>query len=306
MKRPLVLLLAGVACLGLAGPNAWGRLALWAGLPGAAAVLSDPAARGLAYYRSGDFEAADATLAQAGRGQTFNRALTLAATGRHALSVAYLDAVIFANPADAEAHHVRALVDQMVPKVIGESVAPGRLAAVGGLVGSDPAGPSAARPTPNGRSPSRRAASWRQRPGWRRSRTTPANSCGSAWKRNTSGGQVSASSARRRATDGDPHSDDPVRRLPGLGWWGPRGQPAPDPAGHAPGRGEMIPVTVRGSTPARSRWRSSSSPIRMPTTGSRSPATSGATRASAAARSKFSSVGSRCSRASPDSSPSVR
>lgn len=136
MNRPLALLLAGIACLGLSGPDAWGRIALWAGLPGAAAALSDPAARGLALYRSGDFEAADAALAEAGRGQTFNRALTLAATGQHALSVAYLDAVLFANPADAEARRVRDLVDAMVVKVRGDSVAPGRLAAVGGLTGA--------------------------------------------------------------------------------------------------------------------------------------------------------------------------
>ena len=132
MNRPLVLLAAGLACVVLSGPEALGRLAMRAGLPGAPVLLSDPAARGLALYRSGDYAAADKTLAEAGRRQTFNRALTLAATGQHALSVDYLDAVLFANPADAEARRVRDLVDQMVPKVVGESVAPGRIAAVDG------------------------------------------------------------------------------------------------------------------------------------------------------------------------------
>ncbi|WP_181704930.1 hypothetical protein [Chthonobacter rhizosphaerae] len=137
MRRAALMALLGVACVALGGPSAWGRLTLWAGAPGAAAVmLDDPAAKGLALYRAGDFEAADAALAQAGRGQTFNRALTLAATGEHALAVAYLDAVLFANPADAEARRVRDLIDAMVPKVRGDSVAPGRLAGAGGLSGA--------------------------------------------------------------------------------------------------------------------------------------------------------------------------
>jgi len=132
MKRTLLSLAVGLACLVLAGPAAWGRLMLWSGLPGAAGLLSDPAANGLARYRAGDFEAADAVLAQAGRGQTFNRALTLAATGQYALSVAYFDAVLFANPSDAEARRLRDLVDTMAPKVRGDSIAPGRLTGRGG------------------------------------------------------------------------------------------------------------------------------------------------------------------------------
>lgn len=133
MTRPVALLLAGLACIVLAGPQALGRLALWTGLPGASLLLSDPAARGLALYRGGAFQEADAALAEAGRGQTFNRALSLAATGRHALSVAYLDAVLFASPGDAEARRLRDLIDSMVPKVRGDSVAPGRLPGAGGL-----------------------------------------------------------------------------------------------------------------------------------------------------------------------------
>lgn len=147
-SRPVVLLLAGLACLVAAGPTTLGRLAFWSGLPGASRLLSDPAARGLALYRAGDYAHADAALADAGRGQTFNRALTLAATGRHALSVAYLDAVLFAVPGDAEARGLRDLIDRMVPKVRGDSVAPGRLAAVGGL-GPDGAAGGALASTPD-------------------------------------------------------------------------------------------------------------------------------------------------------------
>ncbi|WP_269583848.1 hypothetical protein [Roseibium sp. Sym1] len=102
------------------------------GVPGGAALLNNPAVQGLALYRSGNYEAADAAFAEAGRGQTFNRALTLAATGKHALSVAYFDAVLFANPADAEARTLRDMVDKMVAKTRGDSVAPGRLAGHGG------------------------------------------------------------------------------------------------------------------------------------------------------------------------------
>jgi Ca-activated chloride channel family protein len=132
MRRIPIVLLAGFALVLFAGPDAWGRLALWAGVPGGAALLNTPAVQGLALYRSRNFEAADAAFAEAGRGQTFNRALTLAATGKHALSVAYFDAVLFANPADAEARTLRDMVDKMVVKTRGDSVAPGRLAGRGG------------------------------------------------------------------------------------------------------------------------------------------------------------------------------
>ncbi|MDQ0513486.1 hypothetical protein [Ancylobacter amanitiformis] len=136
--RLIFVAVVGLACVLVAGPAAWGRLLLRSGAPGAAVrVLDDPAARGLALYRAGDYAAADAAFADAGRSQTFNRALTLAATGRHALSVAYFDAVLFANPSDDEARRLRDLVDTMVPKTTGESTVPGRLPGAGGL------GPSA-------------------------------------------------------------------------------------------------------------------------------------------------------------------
>ncbi|MBN9671486.1 hypothetical protein [Roseibium aggregatum] len=135
MKRVALGFLLGLLCLAVAGPEAWGRLAFWGGLPGANVLLSEPAARGLALYRAGNYMEADRTLAGAGRGQTFNRALTLAATEQYALSVAYFDAVLFANPGDTEARSLRDLVDTFVPKTRGDSVAPGRLSARGGRSG---------------------------------------------------------------------------------------------------------------------------------------------------------------------------
>ncbi|MFK8253341.1 hypothetical protein [Ancylobacter terrae] len=156
MNRPALIAAAGLACILLAGPAAWGRLALRTGAPGLAArLLADPAARGLALYRAGDAAAADAAFAQAGRSQTFNRALTLAATGRYALSVAYADAVLFASPSDAEARRVRDLVAAMIPPTLGESSVPGRLPGAGGLGPAPPAGtpPLAGTPDPAWKKP---------------------------------------------------------------------------------------------------------------------------------------------------------
>ncbi|WGD28320.1 hypothetical protein AncyloWKF20_10825 [Ancylobacter sp. WKF20] len=138
-QRLAFVAVVGLACVLVAGPAAWGRLLLRGGAPGVAArMLDDPAARGLALYRAGDYAVADAAFAEAGRSQTFNRALTLAATGRHALSVAYFDAVLFANPSDDEARRARDLVDAMVSKTTGESAVPGRLPGAGGLVPGAP------------------------------------------------------------------------------------------------------------------------------------------------------------------------
>lgn len=132
--RAALLLALGAACLALAGPQALGRLALRGGLPGVAApLLSDPVARGVALYRAGRYDQADAAFAASGRSQTYNRGLSLAATGKYPLSVAYFDAVLFANPADAEARRNRDLVAAMYPPNRGESVVPGRIAGHGGL-----------------------------------------------------------------------------------------------------------------------------------------------------------------------------
>ncbi|MFD2844225.1 hypothetical protein [Paracoccus cavernae] len=137
MKRRLILLLAlAVLCLGVAGPAALGRLALVAGLPSLAVpLLASPLERGVALYRAGDYAAADAAFAEAGRSQTYNRGLSLAAVGEYPLSVAYFDAVLFVNPADAEARRNRELVLTMYPPHQGDSVVPGRISGHGGLEG---------------------------------------------------------------------------------------------------------------------------------------------------------------------------
>ncbi|MDK8874585.1 hypothetical protein [Paracoccus sp. SSJ] len=133
MRMPALLML-GVACLALAGPEALGRLALLGGLPGLAVpLLSDPLEKGVALYRSGRYDRADAAFAASGRSQTYNRGLSLAAIGEYPLSVAYFDAVLFANPADAEARRNRELVSAMYPPARGESVVPGRIEGHGGL-----------------------------------------------------------------------------------------------------------------------------------------------------------------------------
>lgn len=132
--RTVVLIAVGALCLALAGAEAIGRLALLGGFPGLAApLLSDPIEKGVALYRSGQYDRADAAFAASGRSQTYNRGLSLAATGDYPLSVAYFDAVLFANPADAEARRNRDLVGAMYTPARGDSVVPGRISGRGGL-----------------------------------------------------------------------------------------------------------------------------------------------------------------------------
>lgn len=132
--KTAALLAIGATCLVLAGPQALGRLALLAGLPRPATVLlTDPLEKGVALYRAGEYAAADAAFAGSGRSQTYNRGLSLAATGDYPLSVAYFDAVLFANPADAEARRNRDLVRGMYPPMQGDSIVPGRIEGHGGL-----------------------------------------------------------------------------------------------------------------------------------------------------------------------------
>lgn len=134
MRMRLALLALALCCLAAAGPQALGRLALMGGLPGlAATLLTDPAERGIALYRAGDHGAADAAFAQSRRRQTYNRALTLAALGDYPLSVAYFDAVLYDNPADAEARRNRGLVAALDPDITADSTVPGRIVGRGGL-----------------------------------------------------------------------------------------------------------------------------------------------------------------------------
>lgn len=90
---------AGAAALS-AGPEAFGRLALDLGVPKLALpLLGDPHARGVALYAAGDYAGADRAFAEAGRAATYDRGLTLAATGEYALALAYFEAVLFVAPA---------------------------------------------------------------------------------------------------------------------------------------------------------------------------------------------------------------
>lgn len=131
MRRPplpLLLAAAGLVALGVAGPTALGKLALMAGAPGLAApLIADPAVKGVALYHAGDFAAADLAFRAAGRGSTYNRGLSLAATGDYPLSRAYFDAVLFANPGDSEARENRNLVAALIPPVRGEGNEAGRI-----------------------------------------------------------------------------------------------------------------------------------------------------------------------------------
>lgn len=130
MKRaaPVLMALAALlALLVLGGPTA-ARLAFLAGAPEVTLALTDdPGARGAALYEAGRFTQADAVFAGIGRGATYNRAATLAVTGDPALSVAYYDAVLFADRWDAEARRNRDVVATLVQPVIGEAMGHGRI-----------------------------------------------------------------------------------------------------------------------------------------------------------------------------------
>ncbi|HRO13315.1 MAG TPA: hypothetical protein PK452_17455 [Amaricoccus sp.] len=127
-RLALLLAAAGIAALAAAGPAPIGRLALMAGLPGLAAeFIADPAVRGVALYRAGRYQEADDAFRTAGRGSTFNRGVTLAATGDYPLSRAYFDAVLFAAPGDSEARENRNIINALIPPVIGEGNEAGRI-----------------------------------------------------------------------------------------------------------------------------------------------------------------------------------
>lgn len=101
-RRPLVLLAALAAvCAIAAGPSTFARLAFMAGSPRLALpFIDDEAARAAALYDLGRYGEADDAFRAIGRSVTYNRANTLAATGDYELSVAYYDAVLFADRFD--------------------------------------------------------------------------------------------------------------------------------------------------------------------------------------------------------------
>lgn len=133
MRRAVAILVVAGAAMTVAGPDALGRLALRAGADRvAAALLTAPATRGVALFRAGDHAGADREFAAAGRSETYNRGLSLAATGDYPLSVAYFDAVLFANPADDQARTNRDLVAAMFVPERGDSAMLGRIGTVTG------------------------------------------------------------------------------------------------------------------------------------------------------------------------------
>ncbi|SED58136.1 hypothetical protein [Rhodobacter sp. 24-YEA-8] len=126
----IALFLSGLLALMLAGKVPLAKLLILAGLPAfAVPLLEDPAIRGVALYQAGEYQAADDAFRAAGRVSTYNRGLSLAMTGDLPLSLAYFDAVLFANPADSIARENRNAVNALVPPHLGEANAAGRIAA---------------------------------------------------------------------------------------------------------------------------------------------------------------------------------
>jgi Ca-activated chloride channel family protein len=88
--------LCALACLAAAllagGTGAFGRVALAIGLPRlAAALFSDPAWQGVAFYRAGDFDAAAAALGRAGPDALYNLGNAQAHRGAYAASLEAFD-----------------------------------------------------------------------------------------------------------------------------------------------------------------------------------------------------------------------
>lgn len=129
-RRIALAVLALVLAL-IAGPQAWAKLFLRVGAPALALpLLSDEATRGAALYELGRYAEADDAFEAVGRSATFDRALSLAMTGQHALSVAYFDAYLFSNRFDAGAQRSRDAVARLVDPVVGEAMGHGRIRAV--------------------------------------------------------------------------------------------------------------------------------------------------------------------------------
>jgi Ca-activated chloride channel family protein len=130
-RRELAVLAIAGLCAVAAGPDAWAKLFWRLGAPDLALpLLTDAATRGAALYAAGRYDEADATFAAVGRIATYNRGMTLAATGRYGLSVAYFDAVLFTDRYDADARHNRQLVDTLVDREVGEAMGHGRIKAL--------------------------------------------------------------------------------------------------------------------------------------------------------------------------------
>lgn len=138
LTAPLLFALA-VACAVAAGPGTFAKLAYMLGFPGLALHwIENQAARGAALYVLGRYAEADEVFATVGRTATYDRANSLAATGRYELSVAYYDAVLFADRWDADARYNREIVDALVEPVIGEAMGHGRIEMILQQAGADP------------------------------------------------------------------------------------------------------------------------------------------------------------------------
>ena len=89
-----------VVLAALAGGSApFGRVALALGLPGiAAAVFTDPAWRGVALYRNGDFDAAASSFARAGNGAEYNLGTAETRAGRFAAALEAYDMALMRGP----------------------------------------------------------------------------------------------------------------------------------------------------------------------------------------------------------------
>lgn len=133
MRRILSLVLALTAIVFVAthGTSTLARLAWLVRMPNLTCALSsDPGVCAAALFQMRRYAEADEAFAKIGRGATYNRAATLAATGEYALSVAYYDAVLFADRWDSEARANRDLVDTLVEPVVGEARGHGRIGAM--------------------------------------------------------------------------------------------------------------------------------------------------------------------------------
>lgn len=131
MTRAGILLIVALGAAVVAGPRAWAKLLWRAGAPALALpLIRDDAAHGAALYETGRYAEADRVFEKIGRSATYNRGLTLALTGRYDLSLAYFDAVLFADRYDADAQRNRAIVATLVTPVVGEAMGHGRIRAV--------------------------------------------------------------------------------------------------------------------------------------------------------------------------------
>lgn len=214
-RGSLSILAAALFCAIAAGPEAWAKLIWRAGHPSLALpLIENPGARGAALFQAGRYAEADAVFAQIGRSATYNRGMTLAATGDYSLSVAYFDAVLFADRYDADAQHNRRVVSALIEPVIGEARGHGRIETIlsqGGVetAAFDPDAP--ARPIQAAERDPKRASLKRSVTGERTAAAdmgwldSLADAPGAYLK-----GRIAAEMERRRK-DGEAHREEPSR-----------------------------------------------------------------------------------------------